>query len=86
MGRIRNVPPNRSLSDFHNGDVVVIEDSKGELTAYNNIEILNAGSGKEEILLEHKDNVYFIFSMYQKGESWVKKAWSLGQARVEVKL
>ena len=50
--------------------IVLANDGAGE--AYESIEVLNAGTDHEEILLEAKGNLYFITSMAIDGSSWAK--------------
>ena len=54
-----------------NGATIVLS-NEGNGEAYKNIEVLNAGTDHEEILLETEGNLYFITSLVIKGTSWAK--------------
>jgi succinylarginine dihydrolase len=53
------------------GDVVIIEDEKGNVFPAQIKEVLNKGSIHEEIILSKRRNLYFITSMYIDQRSWV---------------
>ena len=70
-------------NSIKDGDLLVIrrkEDKRDILVQCK--EVLNRWSGEEEILLSRKNNDYFIWSMFQKGESWVWRVWNLGDVKL----
>lgn len=52
-------------------EIVLSNNGGGEVHTVD--EVLNAGTDKEEILLNTKDNLYFITSMAIDGTSWAKQ-------------
>lgn len=62
------------------GDILIIDDGE-EVKSYTAKIVINAGTEKEEIVLRKKRNVYFITSMYLSGQSWVKDACIVRQAK-----
>lgn len=74
------------VNDIKVGDLLIISDihhGESRERAFNCKEILNAGTGKEEILLTNDgSNIYFIWSLYESGSSWVKAVWNVGQVEV----
>ena len=59
----------KAAGQIKNGATIVLA-NEGAGESYENIEVLNAGTDREEILLERKGNLYFITSMAIKGTSW----------------
>ena len=53
------------------GDTIICE-FKGERKEYKVEEVLNPGKRGEEILLDKRNNLYFITSMSINGTSWAK--------------
>lgn len=53
------------------GDIIVCE-YNGNIEQYTAEEVLDPGTGREEIIINTKENKYFITSMALKGESWAK--------------
>lgn len=70
------------LEDIKTGDILALADKSGNLIVYQCKDILNPGSGKEEVLLSVQDNKYFNWSMYESGESWVWRVWNLGPGNI----
>lgn len=54
------------------GDTVLC-DFKDKPQKYRVKDVINAGTDKEEILINKKKNIYFITSMAIDGSSWAKK-------------
>ena len=59
------------------GDVLVIQTkkSKPERLLVKVKEVVN----RNEIILQKSTNSYFIWDLYESGESWVWRVWNLGQ-------
>ena len=53
------------------GDTIVC-DYKAKKRSYLAMEVLNAGTKYEEIIIDQKNNKYFITSMAINGTSWAK--------------
>jgi len=71
----------KSVISICRGDTVVIQDKRGNRFIHTVKEVLHKGSGKEEVLLKRKKNVYFIWAMYLEGDSWVKYVWLLADVK-----
>lgn len=58
------------------GDILVIETkkSKGQKLMCKVKEVVNG----EEVILQKSTNSFFIWSLYELGESWVWRVWNLG--------
>ena len=54
------------------GDIVELT-FKDIRRPYDVVDVLNAGTDKEEILLDVEDNIYFITSMAIGGSSWASQ-------------
>lgn len=66
-------------NSINDGDLLVIRRKKDKRNILVQCKkVLNRNTGKEEILLSNKKNDYFIWSMYEKGGSWVWRVWNLG--------
>lgn len=59
------------------GDVLVIQTkkTKPEKLLVRVKEVVNG----DEIILQKSTNSYFMWHLYESGESWVLRAWNLGQ-------
>jgi hypothetical protein len=74
---------NEDISDFKPGCSVLIRTKGGEFDVFVVDRILNDGRAGREVVLfvarqaGNKCDVYFIWSMYQRGESWIADAWVL---------
>lgn len=62
----------RSVGEIKKGDEILLL-HKGEAQIHHAEEILMQGQPTEEILLNKKDNLYFIVSMAIDGTSWAKE-------------
>jgi len=60
-----------SVGQIKEGDTVLVT-FKNNRRPYDVKEVLNAGTSKEEILLDIEDNLYFITSMAIDGTSWAE--------------
>lgn len=65
------------------GDVIVIETkkSKGKRVLCSVKDVINI-NGDVELVLNKATNSYFIWSLYEKGESWVWRVWNLGEVEL----
>lgn len=72
------------ISDVKAGDLLIITDQKGHRCVYQCKEILNPYSfGKEEVLLtDDGSNIYFIWDMFEKGQSWAKSAYVIPECSI----
>ena len=69
--------------DVSKGDLLIVTDDGDNLIAYQCKEILNPNTGKEKILLtDDGTNIYFIWSKYEDGSSWVKHVLNMGPGNV----
>lgn len=61
-----------AYGQIYQGDRLVIVDGQGKAMRRVARDVLNAGTDKEEVIINLSKNKYFIVSMYLKGESWAK--------------
>jgi len=61
-----------NAGQIQKGAKIVLSDN-GEGQAYTVDQVLNAGTDKEEILIDTEGNLYFITSMAIDGSSWAKQ-------------
>lgn len=64
------------------GDVLLIKRSNEFIVPVEVKQVLNAGEATEEIVLSIRKNIYFIISMFLKGDSWVKECSKLQDGRI----
>ena len=61
------------------GDVLVIRTKKsGDQKILVAVKDVIKTGNDHEIILNKSTNSYFIWSMFEKGESWVARVWNLG--------
>jgi len=65
------------IRELKSGVKIIIRDRDGKIKIHTIKEILNPGTGREEVLLKIKKNFYFIWSMYINRESWASDVWVL---------
>lgn len=64
------------------GDVLLIEKRNRIVAPAEVKEVIRAGTGEEEIILAKGRNLYFIVSMFLRGESWVKACCKVANGRL----
>lgn len=57
------------------GDNIVIVDSNGQHIHHVVQDILSPGTNKEEIIIDKKDNKYFVTSKYLNDNSWANEVY-----------
>jgi hypothetical protein len=74
-----------NIHEFQEGARVIVKDAKGFVDRVFTVqEILHEGTNKKEVLFvdgefRRQRNIYFIWSMYIDGSSWVKAAWIINE-------
>ena len=71
------------VNSINDGDLLVIQrkvDKRNIIVQCK--KVLKRRSGNEEVLISNVKNDYFVWSMYQNGESWVWRVWNLGDVEL----
>lgn len=73
-----------NANSINDGDLLVIQRKKDKRNILVQCKkVLNRRSnGDEEVLLSLRNNDYFIWSLFEKGESWVWRVWNLGDVEL----
>jgi hypothetical protein len=74
--------PLTAYGQLRKGDVILIRRSNEYIAPVEVKEVLSASTDQEEIIISKGRNLYFITSMFLKGESWVKECCKLMNGRL----
>jgi len=76
-----NLVPLTAAGQLQVGDLLLIERRNQVVSPAEVKEIIRPGTEQEEIVLARGRNLYFVVSMFLRGESWIKNCSKVANGR-----